>query len=588
MIAIVGSPPFIDQGANDKRFGGGLADKAIIASSKNGGGGLTDYGQTPGQLAALPPGAAATETRSDMAEITDWTGCYDNGWKGLITDAAFAHPAKFAHGLIRRIYQHLLDEGAVQPGDTIIDPFGGVALGGLYAMQNGLHWVGCELEQKFVDLGNENIALWNSRFAAHFPRWGSARLLQGDSRRLAEVVSAAGCVVGSPPYINQELGQASDGNIELHEARRVESRRYAGNPNNLGSMPPGTPPAGLVTSPPFAGNTGGRGEASRNGIDAALFDRHGGGMKGGTGADPANLDNLPMGQPPAAVVSSPPYIDSLNSEKNGIDWSKVKKDYPGREMHEGRVEMMEQHHNERRYGVTDGQLGALPPGTIEAVISSPPFAGSVGSDDPAKRGGLLMSDPKRAGDVNLTGSYGTTPGQLGGMATGDVAAVVGSPPYEGSIISGGGDGIDWDKVKTGTKRTVGRGAIADGYGESAGQIGIETGETFWSAARLIVEQCAMLLPPGAPAVWVVKNYIKDGREVDFTGQWQALCEACGFETVHIHRAWLIKNQGAKQATMDGDSVSKEVARKSFFRRLHERKNPHLVIDWETVLCTVKR
>lgn len=49
---------------------------------------------------------------------------------------------------------------------------------------------------------------------------------------------------------------------------------------------------------PFAGNTGGRGEASRNGIDAALFDRHSGGMKGGTGSDPANLDHLPMGKGP--------------------------------------------------------------------------------------------------------------------------------------------------------------------------------------------------------------------------------------------------------------------------------------------------
>lgn len=36
----------------------------------------------------------------------DWTGCYRDGWKGIITEASFAHPAKFSRGLIRRIYEH--------------------------------------------------------------------------------------------------------------------------------------------------------------------------------------------------------------------------------------------------------------------------------------------------------------------------------------------------------------------------------------------------------------------------------------------------------------------------------------------------
>jgi len=39
-----------------------------------------------------------------MNEPTIWTGCYNDSWNGVIVADAFAHPAKFARGLIRRIY----------------------------------------------------------------------------------------------------------------------------------------------------------------------------------------------------------------------------------------------------------------------------------------------------------------------------------------------------------------------------------------------------------------------------------------------------------------------------------------------------
>ena len=84
---------------------------------------------------------------------------------GIIVPDAFAHPAKFSRALIRRIYEHILERGYITSGDTIVDPFGGAALGALHAMQNGLHWTGVELEEKFVDLGTQNISLWNRRFS---------------------------------------------------------------------------------------------------------------------------------------------------------------------------------------------------------------------------------------------------------------------------------------------------------------------------------------------------------------------------------------------------------------------------------------
>jgi hypothetical protein len=69
-------------------------------------------------------------------------------------------------------------------------------------------------------------------------------------------------------------------------------------------------------------------------------------------------------------------------------------------------------------------------------------------------------------------------------------------------------------------------------------------------------------------VWVVKAFVRKGKRVDFPGQWQQLCESVGFETVHIHRAWLVEDRGS-QYDLFGKVQENKVERKSFFRRLHE-------------------
>lgn len=132
--------------------------------------------------------------------IDTWKNCYPSNWKGLIVPDAITHPAKYSSKLIRKIYDHITAEGWVKEGDCVIDPFGGVALGALDAMRLGLRYRGIELESKFADLGNANIGLWNSRFLS-MPHWNPyAVLLNGDSRKLAELLADANVSVSSPPY----------------------------------------------------------------------------------------------------------------------------------------------------------------------------------------------------------------------------------------------------------------------------------------------------------------------------------------------------------------------------------------------------
>jgi len=272
-----------------------------------------------------------------------------------------------------------------------------------------------------------------------------------------------------------------------------------------------------------------------------------------------------------------------------------------------------------RYGDADGQLANLPEGNLAAVVSSPPF-GNVEAAVAARKFGSneasiaakwqANQDNPRSHNVSLevlrrnlekdnAQSYGDTPGNLGNLdAGGGFDALVSSPPYEGSVNQSAGAndagarvermrraGIDvTNRAKVGGVNGVARQPQA--YGDTPGQVGAEAGETFWASARLIVQQCHTLLKPGGVAVWVVKDFVRNKQIVPFAANWQQLGEACGFETIEVIRAWLVK-PGPTQLGFAGARVDHTIQRKSFFRRLHERKFPHLAIDWEVVLIQKK-
>jgi len=355
---------------------------------------------------------------------TDWYGCYKTGWGKNLTPAAFSHPAKISYLLAQKIYEHAFEQGWLEPGSQILDPFGGIAGTAFHALQRGLHWTGIELEPKFVDLGQGyacpgfgkafwkryhlrgqrlnyklfhlcqdcekklisppetrrlpwafphhfegNLSLWNTRYAAHFPGWGSARLLRGDSRKLAQI---------------------------LH------------------------------------------GHAQ-------------------------------------AAVSSPPYINSLDSEKNGIEWEKVKKDYPGRVIHAERVAMQERHHNARKYGEAEGQLGRMPNMGFDLAVSSPPFQkqNEGGGLSKLMRGEETnyrdSTGRQRENEKSKPGymGQGITEGQLANLPPGDFALAVSSPPYSSSDqVHSRPSARDAEIFKG---RTVGTHGSAE-YGQSDGQL----------------------------------------------------------------------------------------------------------------------
>lgn len=433
----------------------------------------------PYGMGGLPRG------REGMIKTIDsWQSCYDNGWQGNIVPEAFSHPAKVSFGLAGKIYNHAINMGWVKRGDYCLDPFGGICGFGFHAMCYGLNWIGVELEEKFVSLGQQNIELWNRQLRG-WPNLGTARIVQGDSRKIVaeiwfqgfkDAIEKVDLVVSSPNFPTDQPCQS----------QTMAKKDYH------------------------------------------AFTRGDGTKRDHEMRSPGNLTNMNEGQFDA-VIGSPPYAGSMESDKGGIDWEKA-----------GRVDRTKP--SDKRHSV------------------------------------MSNNDPTR---------YGHTPGQLSQLREGSFDMCVSSPPYEESL-KGAGIGIDFSKTKRDgdvTKQTPNscQGRIVQGFSkENLSQNG---GDTFWSASKEIVSQCYSLLKPGGHAIWVTKNYVKAKKIVPFTDRWIALCESIGFKVVCHHHAMLVKSYGTQQ-TINGEDEEISIERKSFFRRLAESKGSPR-IDYESVVCMVK-
>ena len=462
--------------------------------------------------------------------VTQWHGCYNGSWNGILVPDAFAHPAKFAPMLIYRILRHMLERGYIQPGDSLLDPFGGIGSGGYYAMLLGLHWTGVELEPRFVELGQRNIDKWRRDLAMLNGTLGTARLLQGDSRRLLEVVGGGmAAAVSSPPYEGGTVH--GDGNDKArHTAKGGAVGRWGS--HATGEM-----------------------------------------AQGDYGSTPGQLGSMPSGSY-AAAVGSPPY--------SGADGEGRTTERDNRRLIEmGREDLVKrlatEYRGGKQYGAaTPGQLGTMPNGSFDSAVSSPPYADAVNGtgEGPGARHDPIHHNGDNSFKASSDSGYGSTPGNVGNMRDGGFEGVVSSPPFESSITTK--DVVFWENHNDATKNWNGATRqTTDGYGSDPANIGNDTGDTFWTAARAIVEQTYAALRPGGYAAWVCKDFVRKGQRVPFSDQWEQLCAACGFEPVERIAALLYENHGT-QLGMFGENKELKKERMSFFRRLaHKNGSPYI-------------
>jgi hypothetical protein len=379
----------------DDRFDHGILTEAVVdatgrlTTDKTGHAVMGDYGTAPGQVGALragpcPGGEAGV---GDDVETLTWGGCYSQGWgRTLLSPGAFSHPAKFAYGLLTRLYDHGFERGWWRKGDLVADPFGGVGCGGVVAAYRGLRWVGCELEPRFVALAEETFAL-------HRGKWAAAGdtpplILQGDSRSFAAVVA---CVT-SPTWV--------DPRGRLPQDAQGDSRQS--------SAPAAGAAAACITSPPWQ-NSLDRGTVTKS--ERIHYAREHGianaehvtpvdvghARQAGYGTTPGQLGALKAGDA-EAVLTSPPYAEGC-AQTGGADL------HPER-FHGGNHPPVL-----RDYGTTPGNVGGLPAGDAGAVVTSPPYeSGGHHADQTGAWGGCAGKAQNHTKDV---AGYGLTQGQVG-------------------------------------------------------------------------------------------------------------------------------------------------------------------------------
>src|SRR4030095_16258498 len=109
--------------------------------------------------------------------------------------------------------------------------------------------------------------------------------------------------------------------------------------------------------------------------------------------------------------------------------------------------------------------------------------------------------------------------QCGPMAPGQVEACIASPPYEASVQVGHHPKRDLANAQAAghtlasMRNPGGQLRYPFEYGDTPGQLGQTQADTFWSAARTILEQVFQVLKPGGWAIWIVKAYCRDGAIV---------------------------------------------------------------------------
>jgi len=292
---------------------------------------------------------------SDQMKWFDWKSCYKESAKGLIVPEAFSHPAKMSIALCWKIISFMEEKGMLHKGDEVVDPFAGIGTTGLIgAMMRYQVWL-IELEKKFVDLSNQNI----EKNRSIFERMGMPIpvVIQGDSRKLSEIVDRAAGIVTSPPF-NENKSNVVHGqtkgfhSYDANESKNRMKRDYQ------------------------------------------------------EGQDPANIGKLSI-DGIDSIITSPPYGDQRVTsftndkertqemlkqlrERGHIEWEgKRYSEAEWRAMNHGRIDGRTTRgakKGETGYAEqTAGQIGSLKDRGIDGVITSPPYesAGTKADENPA-------------------------------------------------------------------------------------------------------------------------------------------------------------------------------------------------------------
>ena len=445
----------------------------------------------------------------------------------LFTPESFAHPAKMDSQLLIWIV-----EKYTKPGETILDPMFGSGTT-MLACILGRNVIGVELEEKFIKMAKANWEKVRQRPQLGC-QMGEATILQGDARNLSGLL-ADKCIF-SPPFASNTYGGESQWLKEhqdeisrnsplRHGAHQNENKHHDNliipdNPSNVGNLPYSNIDS-IITSPPYADMSMGGGlntKPPREGHNDQSGRNEGAPSQRGAGgyAD--------------SIITSPPYANALTGE-SGIDWTKATRGKA--EGNKPRDRTKEKAwdaaywNNEIgfRYSREDKNIGNLPYGSIDSVITSPPYEASLNdkrtSDDRMSQLERNVNPENTGRETKRVMKKGFSPHEMNVMGY-SVDSIVTSPPYEGIEIMGNRQVVRSERIGTAHEHK------ADTYNKESSNIGNLKSTSYLEAMAIVYSECYKVLKPGGLMILIVKSFIRDQKLIDLAADTMRLCANVGF------------------------------------------------------------
>ena len=315
-------------------------------------------------------------------------------YKQYFPSEAVSHPAKMNTRLVEFLVEEFTEEG-----HTILDPMGGTGSTGVIAALHGRNSILIDIEEKFVEWMKEAKKIVDG--IQTLTKKGKITILKGDARQLSKILNGVDSIITSPPY-SEGIGHDSGDNASEEFKERLEmQRRYTRqmtSEGNIAKLKHGSIDT-VITSPPYADT-----------------------KKGG------EADEEKMAE----------RWDKVAEDKGWNTWGKTWKT-------EGRKRALKSLGS--GYSRSEKNIGNLPVGNIDTVITSPPYADTRKHDRRAKKEEALnkMADKlsEKSGNHHTPGrmkriksdyeGYGDSKDNIGNLTHGEISVIITSPPYEESL-----------------------------------------------------------------------------------------------------------------------------------------------------------
>jgi len=228
------------------------------------------------------------------------------------------------------------------------------------------------------------------------------------------------------------------------------------------------------------------------------------------------------------IVTSPPYAKS--------DMRKSKLFLKMREQPGSNWYNRSLNGNAVKYYLSDGyetrdNIGNLPHGDIDAVITSPPFGPAQRGGGIFKKGYMRVENGKIISDPNLPFRHGrpvnpNNPKNIDNLPY--VDTVITSPPYDNAVHCRGHSEYQ-------ERLTKEKSLFMDEYGASKANIGNLKKETYLEAMLKVYGEMWKVLKPDGLAIIVVKPFIRNKKVVDLPYHTWLLLKKVGFKLVKLYK-----------------------------------------------------